>query len=114
MAPRVRRHGDSGTRTGAYRGGIRREGRLVGRAEDGGVAEGLPGDAREVHGAAAGAAKPAVISRGRASWLAAGVLLLLLLTQRAAHAHETRPAYLELKETAQGEYSVTWRTPVLA
>ncbi len=32
----------------------------------------------------------------------------------AAHAHETRPAYLELKETAPGQFSVTWRTPVLA
>jgi hypothetical protein len=29
-------------------------------------------------------------------------------------AHETRPAYLELKETAPGQFSVLWRTPVLA
>jgi hydrogenase/urease accessory protein HupE len=32
----------------------------------------------------------------------------------AARAHESRPAYLEIKETAAGQYSVLWRTPVLA
>jgi hypothetical protein len=32
----------------------------------------------------------------------------------AAHAHESRPAYLEIKETAPGQFSVLWRTPVLA
>jgi hydrogenase/urease accessory protein HupE len=30
------------------------------------------------------------------------------------HAHEARPAYLELKETAPGQFNVLWRTPVLA
>ena len=29
-------------------------------------------------------------------------------------AHEARPAYLELKETAPGQFGVLWRTPVLA
>lgn len=29
-------------------------------------------------------------------------------------AHESRPAYLEVKETAPGQYSVLWRTPVLS
>ena len=29
-------------------------------------------------------------------------------------AHEARPAYLEIKETAPGQFSVLWRTPVLA
>jgi hydrogenase/urease accessory protein HupE len=29
-------------------------------------------------------------------------------------AHESRPAYLEIKETAPGQFSVLWRTPVLA
>src|SRR5271165_2417621 len=29
-------------------------------------------------------------------------------------AHEARPAFLEIKETAPGRYSVLWRTPVLA
>jgi hydrogenase/urease accessory protein HupE len=38
----------------------------------------------------------------------------LMLALGAAHAHEARPAYLEIKETAQGRYSVVWRTPVLA
>jgi hypothetical protein len=31
-----------------------------------------------------------------------------------ARAHEVRPAYLEMKETAPGQFSVLWRTPVLA
>jgi len=31
-----------------------------------------------------------------------------------ALAHESRPAYLELKETGPGQYSVLWRTPVLS
>jgi hydrogenase/urease accessory protein HupE len=48
-------------------------------------------------------------------WLC-GVLLLgvVLLAAPAARAHETRPAYLEIKETAPGKFSVLWRTPVLA
>ena len=40
--------------------------------------------------------------------------VLVLLAASAARAHEVRPAYLELKETAQGQFSVLWRTPVLA
>ena len=31
-----------------------------------------------------------------------------------AHAHEARPAYLEIKETTPGRYDVLWRTPILA
>ena len=45
------------------------------------------------------------------------LLLILgaaLLFAPAAGAHEVRPAYLELKETAPGQFSVLWRTPVLA
>ena len=38
----------------------------------------------------------------------------LLLASTVAWAHEARPAYLEVKETAPGEFSVLWRTPVLA
>jgi len=30
----------------------------------------------------------------------------------AAMAHESRPAYLEIDETAPGQYSMVWRTPV--
>lgn len=37
-----------------------------------------------------------------------------LLVSWPAQAHESRPAYLELTETAPGQYSVLWRTPVLA
>lgn len=46
--------------------------------------------------------------------LLAGMLLALLALLPAAHAHETRPIYLELKETAPGQYGVLWRTPVLS
>ncbi len=49
--------------------------------------------------------------RGR---LAAGVLLAAALASRSARAHEVRPAYLEIKETAPGQFSILWRTPVLA
>jgi len=45
---------------------------------------------------------------------AAAVLLALLAATPAAQAHEVRPAYLELKETAPGQFSVLWRTPVLS
>jgi hydrogenase/urease accessory protein HupE len=43
-----------------------------------------------------------------------GLLLATLLAVPAAWAHEARPAYLEIKETAPGQFSVLWRTPVLA
>jgi hypothetical protein len=39
--------------------------------------------------------------------------LLLLLTS-SLWAHESRPAYLEVKETAPGQFSLLWRTPMLA
>ncbi|EJN26974.1 HupE / UreJ protein [Pseudomonas sp. GM78] len=41
-------------------------------------------------------------------------LLLLCLMGLTAMAHESRPAYLELNETAAGRYDVLWRTPVLS
>jgi len=41
-------------------------------------------------------------------------LLLFFLAAQATHAHESRPAYLEIKEAAPGQFSVLWRTPVLA
>ena len=40
--------------------------------------------------------------------------LLLLLLPFAASAHESRPAYLAVTETAPGQYSLLWRTPLLA
>ena len=51
--------------------------------------------------------------------LAARCLRALLLATvgllpLASFAHEARPAYLEMKETAPGQYSVLFRTPVLA
>ena len=48
--------------------------------------------------------------RARVAWLAA----CLLLAVSVASAHESRPAYLEVKETSAGQFSLLWRTPVLA
>ncbi len=42
------------------------------------------------------------------------ILALIWLAVPVALAHEARPAYLELTETGPGQYSVLWRTPVLA
>ncbi len=48
-------------------------------------------------------------------WRALAVVLLgWLAAWPAAHAHEARPAYLELTQRAPGQYDVLWRTPVLA
>src|SRR5262245_11738749 len=44
----------------------------------------------------------------------AALLLAALLAAPSVWAHEARPAYLEIKETAPGRFSVLWRTPVLA
>jgi hypothetical protein len=46
--------------------------------------------------------------------LGAALLLVAMVAAPAAWAHEARPAYLEIKETAPGRFSVLWRTPVLA
>ena len=47
-----------------------------------------------------------------------GLLLVLLLATQLlmvpVQAHESRPAYLEIRETAPNQFSVLWRTPVLA
>jgi hypothetical protein len=37
-----------------------------------------------------------------------------LLVASAVAGHESRPAYLEIRETSPGRFSVLWRTPVLA
>jgi hydrogenase/urease accessory protein HupE len=42
------------------------------------------------------------------------LVLFWLLISSIAWAHEARPAYLEVKESAPGQYSILWRTPVLA
>jgi hydrogenase/urease accessory protein HupE len=39
---------------------------------------------------------------------------MLLLGAASVSAHEARPAYLEIKETAPGRFDLLWRTPVLA
>lgn len=52
-----------------------------------------------------------------ARWIvvfAASVCLAFAVLLGSAGAHEVRPAYLEIKETAAGQFSVLWRTPVLA
>jgi hydrogenase/urease accessory protein HupE len=41
-------------------------------------------------------------------------LIFVVALAAIASAHEARPAYLEIKETAAGQFSVLWRTPVLA
>jgi hydrogenase/urease accessory protein HupE len=43
----------------------------------------------------------------------AAILALLFLVP-SLWAHEARPAYLEIKETAPNQFSILWRTPVLA
>ncbi len=40
--------------------------------------------------------------------------LAALAPAPAARAHESRPAYLEITETAPGRYDVLWRTPLLS
>jgi len=44
----------------------------------------------------------------------AAILAAFLFVVPAACAHEARPAYLEMKEAAPGQYRVLWRTPVLS
>jgi len=42
------------------------------------------------------------------------VTLGLLALASVAHAHEVRPAYLQIDEVGPGRYAVAWRTPVLS
>jgi hydrogenase/urease accessory protein HupE len=42
------------------------------------------------------------------------ILVCLVMAASVAWAHEARPAYLEIKETAPGQFAILWRTPVLA
>ncbi len=63
----------------------------------------------------AGGGNTTIVSRlTRFRGFFACLLLAAGLFAPAANAHESRPAYLEIKETAPGQYSVLWRTPVLA
>ena len=43
-----------------------------------------------------------------------GVALAVLGHAPAIFAHESRPAFLQISETAQNRYDVVWRTPLLA
>lgn len=45
--------------------------------------------------------------------LAALGALLLLATAPLAHAHEVRPAYLQIRQTGPDLYQVTWKQPVM-
>lgn len=47
-------------------------------------------------------------------WLVVIFLLGSVLAVPTTRAHEARPAYLEVKETSPNQFSVLWRTPVLA
>ena len=50
----------------------------------------------------------------RLSGFVAAAFLALLAGLPSAGAHESRPAYLEIKEESPGQYAVLWRIPVLA
>ena len=50
----------------------------------------------------------------RERWRLAGAILAGLLVAATATAHEARPAYLEIREVAPGQFSLLWRTPVLS
>jgi len=52
--------------------------------------------------------------RAAACRVFAGLMLAALGAASAAHAHESRPAYLEIEEIRPGQFDVVWRTPVLA
>jgi hypothetical protein len=46
--------------------------------------------------------------------LLAACAAVLVIVVPGVQAHESRPAYLEISETAPGRYDVLWRTPLLA
>jgi hydrogenase/urease accessory protein HupE len=50
----------------------------------------------------------------RLALASAALLLAVACAARPASAHEARPAYLEIRETAHGHFEVLWRTPVLS
>ena len=53
-----------------------------------------------------------MIRRRKLRQIVAGLLLATPFV--FASAHEVRPAYLEIKETVPGQFSLLWRTPVLS
>ena len=42
------------------------------------------------------------------------LMAALMMPTCAAHAHEIRPAYLQIDEIGPGRYQLLWRTPVLS
>jgi len=52
--------------------------------------------------------------RGNGCFVLAFLTLVNFLPIGQLDAHESRPAYLEVKETSPGQFSVLWRTPVLS
>lgn len=53
------------------------------------------------------------ISSARAVWLALLALLALLISF-GAHAHDSRPAYLEIRQISAERFDLLWRIPVMA
>src|ERR1039457_5738953 len=133
LAPGICRHRHSRAHSGFRGNRARREDRVVGRAKGDSVAKGLRGNAGQVHraiacsfrqGSRASAGSTAQETGSCSSRRGAAVSCMyprfawavacLLLASTIASAHEARPAYLEIKETAPGQFTVLWRTPVLA
>src|SRR6266481_2942504 len=105
--------------------------------ESPGLGKGLSGLARQIHRLAAQAAgerkgrggivresqnccfrfirrRDAMIPWQNFRRMIVGVVLALLFAFSSAQAHDIRPAYLEIKEIAPRQFSVLWRTPVMA
>ena len=97
-------------RAAAVRAGARGGGaRVVRRAPRRGAGRPVPGPARRLPGGRAGAGGDAV----RRIALRLGLLVALLLPAQGLRAHEVRPGFLELRETAAGVFLMTWKVPAL-
>ena len=61
-----------------------------------------------------GERRPSFSAKPSRLWRVVIFLFASLLAVPTTRAHEARPAYLEIKETSPNQFSVLWRTPVLA
>lgn len=61
-----------------------------------------------------GERRPSFSTKPSRLWCVVIFLFASLLAVPTTRAHEARPAYLEIKETTPNQFSVLWRTPVLA
>ena len=61
-----------------------------------------------------GERRPSFSTKPSRLWRVVIFLFASLLAVPTTRAHEARPAYLEVKETSPNQFSVLWRTPVLA